>query len=83
LRMLASACSSAVSEPPRHRHCHRHRQRRPCGRVRDRGVHPAIDDELVRIWRYTSIVWEPEDTIEFDLRATARVARLLTDSAGV
>jgi hypothetical protein len=49
----------------------------------EQDVHPSIDDELVKIWRYTSIVFEPEDAIEYDLRATARVARLLTDSATV
>jgi hypothetical protein len=37
----------------------------------------------VKIWRYTSVVFEPEQEIEYDLRATARVARLLTESSGV
>jgi hypothetical protein len=44
-------------------------------------THPAIDDQWVRMWRYTSAAWEPEETIEYDLVAVARVGRLLTDAA--
>jgi hypothetical protein len=44
-------------------------------------THPAIDDQRVRMWRYTSAAWEPEETIEFDLRAVARVGCLLTDAS--
>jgi hypothetical protein len=32
------------------------------------------------MWRYTSAAWEPDETIEYDLRAAAHVGRLLTEA---
>jgi hypothetical protein len=57
--------------------------RRVLMELAEQGVHPSLDDKLVKIWRYTSMFYESEQEIEYDLRATARVARLLTDSASV